>query len=241
MPTILFIIGCCFGSFINVVLSRKDWYKGRSRCDTCGYILKWYDLIPIISFCLLKGKCRKCHSKIGALHLASELYLGCGFAAVSIYFQHGMMAAITQMAAIIFLGIYAISDAKEHAVSTLYLYSGLMTVSLLRAIDILSTGDVQKVVIFVITHGMVYTVFRLIAKKAQNHIGEGDFDIFMLILLAIGAFDTLICITIASVVGTALYLPLVISKKHERAKPIPLAPLLYVGYVITTLLGGVAI
>ncbi|NLB80533.1 MAG: prepilin peptidase [Clostridiaceae bacterium] len=240
MMILFFIIGCIFGSFINVVLSRKDWYKGRSRCDTCGYVLKWVDLIPIISFCLLKGKCRKCHSKIGALHLASELYMGCGFAVVSIYFQHSMMAAMIQIAAIIFLGIYAISDTKEYAVSTLYLYGGLMTVSLLRMIDILSMADAQKAAIFVITHGIVYAVFRLVAKKVQNHIGEGDFDIFMLILLAVGAFKTLICITIASVIGTALYLPLVINKKHERAKPIPLAPLLYVGFVIT-LLGGVAI
>jgi len=240
MIILFFIIGCIFGSFINVVLSRKDWYRGRSRCDTCGYTLKWYDLIPIISFCLLKGKCRKCRSKIDTFHLSSELYMGCGFAVASIYFQQGMMAAIIQIATIIFLGIYAVSDTKEYAVSTLYLYGGLMTVSLLRMIDILSAGDVQKAVIFVITHGMVYMAFRLIAKKAQNHIGEGDFDIFMLILLAVGAFNTLICITIASVVGTALYLPLVINKKHERTKPIPLAPLLYIGFVIT-LLGGVAI
>ena len=231
------MIGCCLGSFINVVLSRKDWYKGRSRCDACQCTLKWYDLIPIISFCLLKGKCRKCHSKIGVLHLASELYMGCGFAAVCDYFQYGMMAAIIQIAAIIFLGIYAISDTKEYAVSTLYLYGGLMTVSLLRMIDILSMGDIQKVAIFVITHGMVYIAFRLLAIKTHNHIGEGDFDIFMLILLAVGTFNTLLCITIASVIGTCLYLPLVISKNHERTAPIPLAPLLYVGFVIT-LLGG---
>lgn len=240
MPAMMFIIGCCFGSFMNVVLSRKDWYKGRSRCDFCKCSLKWYDLIPILSFCLLKGKCRMCHSKIGIFHLASELYMGCGFAVVCNYFQHGMMAAIIQIAAIIFLGIYAISDTKEYAVSTLYLYGGLMTVTLLRMIDILSTGDAQKAVIFVITHGMVYAVFQLIAKKAQNHIGEGDFDIFMLILLAVGAFNTLLCITIASVIGTCLYLPLVISKKREKTKPIPLAPLLYVGFVIT-LLGGTII
>jgi prepilin signal peptidase PulO-like enzyme (type II secretory pathway) len=237
MPAILFIIGCIFGSFINVILSRKDWYKGRSRCDTCGYTLKWYDLIPILSFCLLKGKCRKCHSKIGVLHLISELYMGCGFAAVSIYFQYGMMAAMIQIAAIIFLGIYAISDIKEYAVSTLYLYGGLIAVALLRITEILMTGDIQKAVLFIITHALVYAGFVLIAKKAQNHIGEGDFDIFMLILVAVEFFKTLLCVTIASVVGTCLYLPLVISKKHERTKPIPLAPLLYVGFVIT-LLGG---
>lgn len=237
MPAFLFVIGCIFGSFIHVVLSRKDWHKGRSRCDTCGYSLKWYDLIPILSFCILKGKCRKCHSKIDTFHLASEIYMGCGFAVVYGYFQYGVMAAMIQIAAIIFLGIYAISDAKEYAVSTLYLYGGLITVALLRIAEMLMAGDVQRAAGFAITHTLVYVVFVAVAKKAQNHIGEGDFDIFMLILLAVGSFKTLLCITIASVIGTILYLPLVIRKKHEKEKPIPLAPLLYVGYVIT-LLGG---
>ena len=237
MIALFFVIGCIFGSFMNVVLSRYDWYKGRSRCDTCGYILKWYDLIPIISFCALRGKCRKCHSKIGDLHLASDIYIGCGFAVVYGYFQLGVMEAMIHIAAIIYLGIYAISDLKEYAVSTLYLYSGLITVALLRIAKILMTGDIQKAVLFIIAYALVYAGFVLIAKKVQNHIGEGDFDIFMLILLAVGFFNALLCTTIASVVGTILYLPLVISKKHERTKQIPLAPLLYIGYVIT-LVGG---
>lgn len=238
MATIWFVVGCCFGSFINVVLSRGDWYKGRSRCETCKCTLKWYDLIPIISFCLLKGKCRKCHAKIDVLHLASESYMGCGFMVAAHYYQHDIMTAVCMTAAIIFLGIFAVSDTKENAVSTLFLYSGLLCIAVLQIVWFLSRGDIYGMVIFIVVYGIVYTGFRFAAKKSKNHIGEGDFDIFMLILMAVGFFNTMLCITIASVIGTCLYLPLIINKKCDRTKPIPLAPLLYVGFVIT-LLGGI--
>lgn len=240
MAALLFIIGCCFGSFMNVALSRKDWYKGRSRCDTCGYILKWYDLIPIISFCILRGKCCKCHSKIDVLHFASEVYLGCGFAVAYNYFQYDITAAVCLTAAVVFLGIYAISDTKEAAVSELYLYGGIIVISFLRVIHFLCEENIQGLIVFIVVYGIIYLGFRVVARKAKEHIGEGDFDILLLILLTLGFFNTMLCITIASVIGTCLYLPLVISKKFDRTKPIPLAPLLYIGFVIT-ILGGMVI
>lgn len=238
MAILWFMIGCCIGSFINVVLSRKDWYQGRSRCDLCGYTLKWYDLIPVISFCLLKGRCRICHGKIDPLHLASEIYVSCGFMAASLYYQHDVLAAVYITAAVLFLGIFAISDTKENAVSALYLYGGLLCVAVLRLSWFLSQGDLSGTLVFIGVHGTIYILFRIIAKRLGNHIGEGDFDIFMLILMALGFYNTMLCLTIASLIGTCLYLPLVIRGEFDRKKPIPLAPLLYVGFIIT-ILGGI--
>ena len=240
MLVLMIMAGCCFGSFMNVVLSRKDWYKGRSRCDACGYTLKWYDIIPVISFCLLRGRCRKCHAKIDILHFASEVYMGCGFAAAYTYFQYDIMTAVCITAAVVFLGIYAISDTKDTAVSVIYLYGGIITITILRVICFLRDGDIQSMAVFIVTNGMIYMGFRIAAKKTERYIGEGDFDIFLLILLTFGFFNTMLCITIASVIGTCLYLPLIVNKKYDRTKPIPLAPLLYVGFVIT-ILGGILI
>lgn len=237
MVILWFVIGCCIGSFANVVLSRRDWYRGHSRCDWCGCTLKWYDLIPVISFCLLHGKCRKCHSKIDLLHLASEIYMGCGFMAASGYYQHDLLAAVCLTAAVLFLGIFTISDTKENAVSVLYLYGGLLCVAVLRLIWFLSKGDLSGALAFIGVYGAVYVVFRMVSKRVGNHIGEGDFDIFMLILMVLGFYNTMLCLTLASLIGTCLYLPLVIKGKFDRKKAIPLAPLLYVGFVIT-ILGG---
>ncbi|MBF1015743.1 MAG: prepilin peptidase, partial [Candidatus Nanogingivalaceae bacterium] len=59
----------------------------RSHCLSCGYQLKWYDLIPVISWLSLGGKCRKCHSKIGATEFLTEVSMFALFAIISMIFS----------------------------------------------------------------------------------------------------------------------------------------------------------
>lgn len=64
----IFLYGIVIGSFLNVCIYRipmkQDIVKVRSHCMTCGYQLKWYDLVPLFSYLCLRGKCRKCGAKI---------------------------------------------------------------------------------------------------------------------------------------------------------------------------------
>src|SRR5258708_37734623 len=66
---LLFIFGTVVGSFLGVVIDRlprgKTIVKGRSHCDHCKHTLSALDLIPLVSFLVLRGKCRYCHSSIG--------------------------------------------------------------------------------------------------------------------------------------------------------------------------------
>ena len=61
------ILGLCVGSFLNVVIYRlpkeMSLSKPSSHCTTCGYKLRWYDNVPIISYLILGGKCRSCKTK----------------------------------------------------------------------------------------------------------------------------------------------------------------------------------
>ncbi len=61
------ILGLIIGSFLNVVILRKENNKslnGRSKCPKCKYKLRWFDLVPVFSWLFLLGKCRKCKKKI---------------------------------------------------------------------------------------------------------------------------------------------------------------------------------
>lgn len=76
---IIFIYGIIFGSFLNVCIYRipnKDDIVSRSHCMKCGYRLAWYDLIPVFSYVILKGKCRKCGSRISIQYPMVELLNG---------------------------------------------------------------------------------------------------------------------------------------------------------------------
>lgn len=66
--SIIFLFGIVIGSFLNVCIFRipnkEDIVKTGSHCMSCGYRLKWYDMIPVASFLALRGKCRKCGAKL---------------------------------------------------------------------------------------------------------------------------------------------------------------------------------
>lgn len=79
----LFIIGIIFGSFYNVVGTRipngESIIKPRSHCTNCNHVLKWYELIPLISYIIQRGKCRKCYKKLSIWYFLSELLTGLSF------------------------------------------------------------------------------------------------------------------------------------------------------------------
>ena len=81
----LFVIGCCVGSFINVICFRLPLGKSiiypSSRCAKCNYKLKWFDNIPLISWILLGAQCRSCKKKISITYPLIELITGLIFCA----------------------------------------------------------------------------------------------------------------------------------------------------------------
>ena len=77
---IVFLYGITIGSFVNVLICRiprkENFVKIRSHCESCGYELRWFDLIPLFSYICLRGKCRKCKAKISIQHLLIEVLNG---------------------------------------------------------------------------------------------------------------------------------------------------------------------
>jgi len=71
------IVGLCVGSFLNVVIYRVPNNMSvafpASHCPKCDYVLKWYDNIPVVSYCILHGKCRSCGDKISFRYTAVEI------------------------------------------------------------------------------------------------------------------------------------------------------------------------
>ncbi len=86
-------VGLCMGSFASAISDRTikgtSWIGSlrdgpeRSRCPICHHGLSWYELIPLLSWCLLRGRCRHCHTGISLLYPAIEL---CGAVAASVLF-----------------------------------------------------------------------------------------------------------------------------------------------------------
>lgn len=95
----VFFYGISIGSFLNVVIYRiplgKSVSKGRSYCPICGTSLKWYDLVPIISYLTLRGKCRYCGATISKQYPIVESITGFGFVLLYLYFGFNLSFLIS--------------------------------------------------------------------------------------------------------------------------------------------------
>ena len=227
--------GLMLGSFFNVVTTRGDWYRGRSRCDSCGHTLAWYDLAPVASYFLLRGRCRYCKEKIGRRHLICELMCGAGYLVLG---YAGMTLDALPFLAVhitaVCLSFNAVSDYNARLTYTYPIYGSCAAVLILQ-IFLLQPADGQ-----LMAHIALYlstaALFLSLGICAHRYIGGGDLDILFLILLSGGVPVLLKTLFIASAAATLLYLPLLMLHKIKRRHPIPLATLLFCGYILQLLI-----
>jgi leader peptidase (prepilin peptidase)/N-methyltransferase len=89
-----FLVGLLFGSFLNVCISRlpehESVVKPRSRCPGCGHTIRWYDNVPVLSWIVLRARCRDCKSRISWRYPAVELAVGLWFAFRPSQFLYGV-------------------------------------------------------------------------------------------------------------------------------------------------------
>lgn len=227
---LVFLLGCCIGSFVNVIFSRKDWYKGRSRCDECGYTLKWYDLIPVVSFLILGGKCRNCKCKIDRSHLISELMMGAAFLVSSLCFERYGAVYGSLTATVIFpMAVAAIEDYKEQMVYSFILNGAIILATCVKCGHYIYT-DLYIDAIYLLGSVLFFKLLTMLASLIfVDKIGAGDFDVLIIIFVIGGLSGLLISVTAASLIGCLIYLPAIVLKKRDKKDPLPFIPLLLLG------------
>ena len=143
LGTYAFIIGACFGSFLNVCIGR--WPEGlsvvkpRSRCPKCGHQISAAENIPIVSWIMLRGKCRGCGDRISVQYPVVELLVGLMWLAAYLAFGPSLTALRLAVFATIMAGI-AITDAKHFLIPDGFTVFGLLW-QLATALLALYVGD----------------------------------------------------------------------------------------------------
>ncbi|HTL94768.1 MAG TPA: prepilin peptidase [Gemmatimonadaceae bacterium] len=124
-----FLLGAIFGSFLNVCVAR--WPKElsvvspRSRCPQCGHEITWWENIPLVSWVLLRGKCRGCKQPISAVYPLVELVVALGWLASYVQFGASLTALRIAVFGTILLGIM-LTDAVAYVIPDGFTAFGLI-------------------------------------------------------------------------------------------------------------------
>lgn len=255
---ILGIIGLSLGSFINALVwrlnkqsnskikaERKEFSisRGRSMCPNCRHVLYVVDLIPVLSWLLLKGRCRYCRKRISISYPLVEV-LATGIFIISyIYWplrfnSQGVFIFVIWLIMLVFLIALALYDIRWMTLPNKLLYPVyvLVIIQVLATVIFFNGRGFYLLDIlggFLVGGGVFYLLFQISKGK---WIGGGDVKLGAILGLYLGsAGEAVLMIFFASLLGSVYAVPLLATKKAGRKSLIPYGPFLILAAIILRL------
>jgi leader peptidase (prepilin peptidase)/N-methyltransferase len=248
MDLIVFIVGLIFGSFANVCIYRLP--KGKSIifpssfCPNCNKKIKWYDNIPLLSYLILKGKCRYCKKPISPRYFVVEFITGLLF--LFIYRKFGLSPSFFIYTLLVLsLVIIGFIDIDTFLIPDVIVLPGIflgLVVSWLfpKIHDMPKIGSFLYSFCGVILGGatLIFLGFlgKLIFKKEA--MGGGDVKMLAMIGSFLGWKAIFLTLFFASLFGTLISLMLILLKKKEMGEYVPFGPYLAIGAIISIFIKG---
>jgi leader peptidase (prepilin peptidase)/N-methyltransferase len=232
------LFGAMLGSFLNVCIYRwpkeESVVRPRSRCPGCGNPIAWYDNIPILSWLLLRGRCRHCRTSISIQYPLVEL--GTGLIWAGMGWRHGW--SVTAVAGAVFftilLGI-TMTDAREYIIPDEFSLGGLglgILFSLPGGFASISAALLGAAAGFAILWGVGALGTRIFKEEAM---GGGDIKMMAMVGAFVGWQGVLLTIFLGALLGTLVFVPLSLL---DRKRLVPFGIFLSVGAAVTWLAGS---
>lgn len=230
----LFIVGLILASFLTVVGMRlpvnQSIVKPRSHCDNCKHQLKWYELIPVLSYIIQNGKCRKCKTKLSLLYPLLEILCGTVFALSYIYFGVSYEFFVALLLCCLLI-VIVVSDFNYMII----LDSPLVIVSILVSFLKFYYFGLPNVLYGVVC-GAGMLLFLLFVKFLgdkvfkKESLGGGDIKLAFVFGLVLGIKYSFV----ALVIGCFCAFPYAFySLAKDKNSEIPFGPFLMMGLLIT--------
>ena len=245
----VFAFGCCLGSFLNVCIWRiprgESLSKAASHCGSCNTPIKWYDNLPLISYIVLRGRCRACKQHYSMRYFLVELICGILFTAafLSAGLQQYPMAFIMLSWIAIFYGIgISWTDAEHRIIPDKMSYpsiiAGLITVIVSPEVWGAETSRLSALLFSVASGGIpaiFLALFAIIGKlmTRKEVMGWGDVKYILTCGILTGLPGAVFSLFFASFSGTlyGIFYSLIAKRPFGRIK-IPLGPFLAAGTLI---------
>ena len=231
---IVFVFGMCVGSFLNVCIhripeSKSIVYPG-SMCPRCGAKIRFYDNIPLLSYVLLRGRCRNCRTSISVRYPLVELL--CGTLAVCVWVKYGLSAeAAVVFGFIAVLVIITFIDIDHRIIPDVISLPGI-AVFFLAALLIPSVSWVDSLIGILLGGGSLYLVGWLYHQiTGKVGMGGGDVKLLAMIGAMIGWQGVLFTIFVSSAAGTIVGLTIMLIKRQNMKLAVPFGPFLAFGAV----------
>jgi len=230
--------GAMLGSFLNVCVYRlprdESVVRPRSRCPGCGATIAWYDNIPMLSWLILHGRCRRCAAPISAQYPLVEALVAAIWGLSVWGYGLAAQALIAATFATLLLGIL-LTDARHMIIPDEFSLGGLglgLGFSLLRG----GLSPLDAAIGAALGYGLLWLAGTAGTWWAgREAMGGGDLKMMAMVGAFLGWRGVLLTVFLGALAGTAVFLPALL--RRERHKEVPFGVFLAVGAMAALLVG----
>ena len=233
------ILGALWGSFANVCILRlpedKGVVVGRSFCPNCKKLIIWKDNIPIISFLLLKGKCRQCKKPISLQYTLVEILSLISFLSIYYYYGISITTLLLIILALLFIIIFFI-DLKHFIIPNTLTFP-LMILGFIKSfipnLDEIFPNYIDSLIGGLFGYGIIWSIiffYKQVRKK--DGMGLGDAKLFAVIGFWFGWISIPFIIFLSSIIALLSVIPDLIKNSKKMTTQIPFGPYIIIGTLV---------
>ncbi len=241
---IALILGCVFGSFMNCAAWRiargENWMTRRSHCALCNHPLSALDLIPVLSYLILRGRCRYCGKRISSRYMLTELLTGAAFAGIALRFGLSVESVRLMGLTVLLLGL-SLVDLETYEIPNGFIISGILWWVFTCPFSVFLEGNsafsMMKNALLgsVVIAGAILAITLLFERFAQKEaMGGGDIKLYFMVGLYMNLPLALLNVILSCVIGLLFVAGLKKSK-------IPFGPSIAIASYLTLLFGSFAV
>jgi len=232
------ILGALWGSFANVCIIRMPQGKGvvvgRSFCVKCNKKIQWFDNIPIISYLLLKFKCRNCKTKISFQYFLVETISLINFLVLYLIFGLSLTTLFLIILSVVFLIIFFI-DLEHYIIPNSLTYS-MMILGFIKSfvpnLDPIFPNFLNSLIGGLLGYGIIWSIIYFYRQfKKKEGMGLGDAKLFAVIGFWFGWISIPFVIFLSSIIALLSVLPDLLRSSKKLSSQIPFGPFIILGTI----------
>ena len=222
------VLGACLGSFLNVCVDRwperRSVVKPRSRCGSCGVPVRWFEMVPVLSYALLRGRCAACDVRLGVRHPLVEAGAALIWAGMAALWGAEAEAARGAVLLTILLGI-AVADARTYIIPDQFSLGGALVGLALAPV---AGGPGLGEAALGAAIGLV--LMRLIAwlgrfAFGKDAMGGGDVKMMAMVGAFLGPAGVVLTLFVGALLGSIVFGPVSL----RTGRPVPFGVFLALG------------
>ena len=233
------VLGAMVGSFLNVCIYRLPIGKSivwpASACAKCGRLLAWFENIPVVSWTLLRGRCRTCKKPISGRYPLVESLTALMFAAAWWYYGPSWLFVSRILFGCALIVLFAI-DLEHHLLPNLITLPGIIVGFALSFVS--GPGWVDSLVGILVGAGILYAIAEIYYRvRREEGLGMGDVKMLAMIGAFVGWKLTLVTLMMASFAGSMIGLAFIVTRRGGMKYALPFGTFLALGAGLAATVG----